>query len=141
MKPRRSPLGFVIALASGLVTRADTVALWLFDEQVGIYPSSVLNDAGPASHFLILGRGGELVPGKFGRALRPMVPAPLTITSPGAGGAEDAASGGSAVRFGLKPPPRQPGRSQPPLTWEDAHFAALTTTGARKTAPPVTSTW
>ena len=129
MKPRRSLLGFVIALASGLVTRADTVALWLFDEQVGIYPSSVLNDAGPASHFLILGRGGELVPGKFGRALRPMVPAPLTITSPGAGGAADAASAGSAVRFGLKPPPRQPGRSQAPLTWENAHFAALTTTG------------
>ena len=61
--------------------RGETVALWLFDEQAGVYPSSVLNDTGPNSHFLILGRGAEIAPGKFGNALRPIVPAPLSITA------------------------------------------------------------
>ena len=119
----------LLTAAVAVATRADTVALWLFDEQVGVYPSSVLNDTGPASHFLILGRGAELVPGKFGRALRPITPLPLTIQYRGSGPASDADSGGSAVTFGLRPPPMKPGRTQPPLTWENAHFAALTTTG------------
>ena len=119
----------LLTAALTVATRADTVALWLFDEQVGVYPSSVLADAGPASHFLILGRGAELVPGKFGRALRPITPLPLAIQYRGSGAASDADSGGNAVTFGLRPPPLQPGRTQPPLTWENAHFAALTTTG------------
>ncbi|MBI4621773.1 MAG: LamG domain-containing protein [Verrucomicrobia bacterium] len=107
--------------------RADTVALWLFDEQAGVFPSSVLNDAGPNSHFLILGRGAEIGRGKFGNALRPIPPAPLAITTRGAG--SDADSGGSAVTFGLRPPPAKPGRTQPPMTWENAHFAAVFTNG------------
>ncbi|MSU48241.1 MAG: hypothetical protein EXS37_03975 [Opitutus sp.] len=107
--------------------RADTVALWLFDEQVGVYPSSVLNDAGPDSHFLILGRGAEIVPGKFGNALRPIPPRPLAITARSAG--SDADSGAGEVRFGLSAPPPIAGRTQPPLLWENAHFAALTTRG------------
>ena len=107
--------------------RAETVALWLFDEPVGVYPSSVLNDAGPNSYFLILGRGAEIASGKFGNALRPIPPAPLTITSRGAG--LDADSAGSAVTFGLRSPPTKPGRTQPPLIWDNAHFAALFTNG------------
>jgi hypothetical protein len=106
---------------------AETVALWLFDEQVGVYPSSVLNDAGPGSHFLVLGRGAEIAPGKFGNALRPIPPVPLTITARGAG--SDVDRGGSAVTFGLRSPPLKPGRTQPPLRWENAHFAALFTNG------------
>ena len=106
---------------------AETVALWLFDEQVGVYPSSVLNDAGPGSLFLILGRGAEIVPGKFGNALRPIPPAPLAITAHNAG--SDADSGGGAVTFGLRPPPVLAGRTQPPLTWANAHFAAMFTNG------------
>jgi hypothetical protein len=119
-----------ILLGLALLTlgaRAGTVALWLFDEQAGVYPSSVLNDAGPGSHFLILGRGAEIGPGKFGRALRPIVSAPLAITARSAG--SDADSGASAVAFGLTPPPAQPGRTQPPMTWENAHFAAVFTNG------------
>lgn len=108
--------------------QAETVALWLFDEQAGIYPSSVLNDAGPRSFFLILGRGAQIVPGRFGNALRPIEPAPLAITWSGGAGA-DADSSGSAVTFGLKPPPAKPGRTQPPLTWENAFFAAMFTNG------------
>jgi hypothetical protein len=107
--------------------KAETVALWLFDEQIGVYPSSVLNDAGPRSHFLILGRGAEIAPGRVGNALRPISPTPLTITARAAGA--DADSSGSAVTFGLRPPPSKPGRTQPPLTWDNAHFAALFTNG------------
>lgn len=117
---------FLLSACVG-AARAETVALWLFDEQAGVYPSSVLADAGPDSHFLLLGRGAEIVPGKFGRALRPIPPPPLTITAVAAGA--DADSSGSAVRFGLAAPPAIPGRTQPPLLWSNAHFAALTTRG------------
>ena len=107
--------------------RADTVALWLFDEQVGVYPSSVLNDAGPGGHSLILGRGAEIAPGKFGNALWPVPPAPLAVPVNGAGAAAD--SGGGSVTFVLRAPTTKAGRTQPPLTWENAHFAAMSTNG------------
>src|SRR5690606_4308315 len=98
--------------------RADTVALWLFDEQEGVYPGSVLSDAGPAGHFLNLGRGGRLEPGRFGRALRVVAPAPL---APVASGLDEAAR----VRIGLAPPPSGPtGRAVEPMTWANATFAA-----------------
>jgi hypothetical protein len=105
------------------LVRAETVALWLFDEQAGIYPGSVLNDAGPKGYLLVLGRGAEIVPGKFGQALRPVAPAPLAITYNGS------REGDSGVAFGLRAPPTKPGRMQPPLMWDDAHFAALFTNG------------
>lgn len=100
--------------------RADTVALWLFDEQEGVYPGSVLSDAGPAGHFLNLGRGGRLEPGRFGRALRVVAPAPL---APVASGLDEAAR----VRIGLAPPPPPSGptgRAVAPMTWANATFAA-----------------
>jgi hypothetical protein len=112
-----------VALLRPVPARGETVALWLFDEQVGVYPSSVLNDAGPGSHFLILGRGAEIVPGKFGNALRPVAPAPLAITYDGS------REGDGGVAFGLRKPAPKPGRTQPPLIWENAHFAALFTNG------------
>ena len=74
----------------GATARADTVAFWLFDEQVGVYPSSVLGDAGPSSHFLILGRGAEIAGGKFGHGLRVIPPAPLAMRDRGSGAASDA---------------------------------------------------
>jgi hypothetical protein len=113
----------VLAFFAPAPGRAETVALWLFDEQVGVYPSSVLNDAGPNSYFLVLGRGAELTPGKFGNALRPVLPAPLAITYNGS------REGDGGVAFGLRSPPPKPGRTQPPLMWENAHFAALFTNG------------
>ncbi|MDO8540876.1 MAG: LamG-like jellyroll fold domain-containing protein [Opitutaceae bacterium] len=129
MKPlaQKRPEKMLAALAAlalmNTPTRAETVALWLFDEQAGAYPSSVLNDAGPRSYFLILGRGAELVPGRFGNALRPIVPPPLAVTY------RSSTEGGGGVAFGLRPPPSKPGRTQPPLMWENAHFAALFTNG------------
>ena len=103
--------------------RADTVALWLFDEQVGVYPSSVLNDAGPGSHFLILGRGGGDRAGKIWQCAAARSRRSRSRSRHAAAGA-DADSSGSSVTFGLRPPPAKAGRTQPPLTWENAHFAA-----------------
>ena len=105
-------LGFAPALPG-----AETVALWLFDEQDGFYPSSVLNDAGPDSFFLILGRGGVIAPGKFGNALRVSPPGPFTAT---VNGMKEA----GMITFGLKAPPLKPGRTVAPLTWANATFAA-----------------
>ena len=48
---------------------ADTVALWLFDEQQDLYPSCVLGDAASGDYPLILGPGGRIGPGRFGNAL------------------------------------------------------------------------
>lgn len=60
--------------------RADTVALWLFDEKVAVDSGSVLSDAGPGSHYLLLGPGAELVTGRFGHALRTIPLSPLVIS-------------------------------------------------------------
>jgi len=57
--------------ADAAVLRAETVALWLFDEQIGIYPSCVLSDASPNNFPLVLGSGGQIVKGKFGGSLAP----------------------------------------------------------------------
>src|SRR5690606_13483909 len=68
--------------------------------------------------FLNLGRGGRLEPGRFGRALRVVAPAPL---APVASGLDEAAR----VRIGLAPPPSGPtGRAVEPMTWANATFAA-----------------
>ena len=112
--------GVVTGLAS-TGAQAETVALWLFDEQAGVYPSSVLGDAGPGSHFLILGRGGEIAEGRFGRALRVRPPEPFTPHF------RDDSS--SLVRDGLKAPPAIEGRTMPPLTWHNAVFAAALLNG------------
>jgi len=98
-----------------------TVALWLFDEQIGLYPSSLLIDAGPEDYSLVLGRGGQMVPGKFGHALAPQSPQPLAITNRWL---ED-----QQEPFGLRPSPPSPGRSVEPMTWHTATFCALMTAG------------
>jgi hypothetical protein len=64
----RLALTFVALLLLG-DTRAESVALWLFDEQRGAHPGSVLKDVGPGSYSLVLGQGAQIVPGKFGNAL------------------------------------------------------------------------
>ncbi|MBM3764759.1 MAG: hypothetical protein FJW32_05145, partial [Acidobacteria bacterium] len=61
-----------LALASMIhLAAAETVALWLFDEQRETFPSSLLNDAATGQNILVLGRGGQLVAGRFGNALEP----------------------------------------------------------------------
>lgn len=132
MKPRRRVgVAVLVALVGAVCARAGTVALWLFDEQEGAYPSTLLNDSGgPDSLFLALGRGGRIVPGRFGRALRAVEPAPF---DPNYGQKEDGfgveENDAGLVRFGLQAPPRQPGRTVEPMTWFNATFAAAFVSG------------
>lgn len=66
-----SVAGVIAALGMGCdVARAETVALWLFDEPVGVVRAGGFGDAGPANLALTAGARGQLVPGKFGGALR-----------------------------------------------------------------------
>jgi len=105
---------------------ADTVALWLFDEQRECYPSSLMNDAATGEHVLVLGRGGRLVEGRFGNALEPMAPEPLVMR-----GTAIRPDSQSAKLFGLVPLPVPAGRKTQPLWWETATFAAFTTAGEK----------
>ncbi|MGH8018351.1 MAG: LamG-like jellyroll fold domain-containing protein [Opitutaceae bacterium] len=128
MNAARKPILAVILVAAAVSARAETTALWLFDEQEHLYPSSVLNDAGSHGYFLVLGRGGEIVPGKFGRALRPVEPPPFQPSVGGARSREEFADAGR-YEFGLSSPPKQPGRKVPPLTWFNATFSAVLLNG------------
>jgi len=97
------------------VLLSQTVALWLFDEPQGIYPSSILNDQSDNDYSMVLGLGGQIVPGKFGNALEPIeYPEIDNLIIPD-----------GEVRFGLKELPAKPGRQVPPLSWHTARFAAL----------------
>lgn len=96
----------------------ETIAVWLFDEHTGLYPSSVLHDVGPDEMIMILGRGGRIVSGKYGNALGVIDPEPI-----------DLPKGDFPYRFGLNPSEMPSGRTVEPMTWHNAFFAALMTSG------------
>ncbi|MEX0685157.1 MAG: LamG-like jellyroll fold domain-containing protein [Balneolales bacterium] len=100
--------------------RSETIGVWLFDEQYGLYPSSVLHDVGPNEYVMVLGRGGKIVDGKFGRALKVIDPEPLDIPQ-----------GDFSDRFGLNDMGKPDGQSMEPMTWYNASFPALITNGER----------
>jgi hypothetical protein len=107
------------AFAANLPLRAaETVAFFPFDEPVGMYPSSVLSDHSAKNLLLILGPGGSIVPGKFGNALS-TTPQPAVNYPAG------------SVLFGLTPLPIPPDRTVEPLSWKNARFAALMTSGEK----------
>ena len=97
---------------------AQTVALWLFDEQLGVYPSAVLNDASENDYPLVIGPGGMLVEGKFGNALDP-IEQPAIVVPEG------------EMEFGLQRVPIPEGRTVEPMTWFNANFCALMTSGEK----------
>lgn len=120
----------ILMLFSG-AARAATVAQWLFDEQKEVYPSCALTDSGPNDYLMAIGRGARLVDGRFGHALEPVDPLPLKISG------RDAHPGSeTAVEFGLVPLPTPAGRTVPPMTWLNATFAALMTSGERHLRTP-----
>src|SRR3954466_10060055 len=90
-------------------TGAETVAFWAFDEPVGLYPSSVLSDQSAHAYTLVLGPGGSVVPGKFGRGFS-TAPQPEIKYPPG------------SVMFGLTQAPTPQGRTVEPLSWINAKF-------------------
>jgi hypothetical protein len=108
----------IIIFGISAVIRAQTrtVALYLFDEQEGLYPSCVLADAGPNDMPMVLGPGGCMVKGRFGNALS-TVEQPLPEYPDG------------SVKFGLTVIPVPEGRTVPPMTWMNAGFAGLMTCG------------
>ncbi len=85
----------------------------------------MINDASSNGLILALGRGGSIVTSRFGRALEMIEPAPLKIF---------AAVGGP--EFGLTTLQPLPGRKLPPMSWLNAHFAALITSGERHIRSP-----
>jgi hypothetical protein len=113
---------FMAILVAGILAvgrGADTVALWLFDEPAGLYPSTPLESAAGLDAPLVLGLGGTIVSGKFGQALSTEPYPPVVIPT----------EGEKTAALGLFP--RAPGRTQDPLTWRNAQFAALMTSGEK----------
>lgn len=112
----------ILALACGLhaagVAAPETIAFWPFDEPAGLYPSSAIADHSGNGCPLILGPGGSLVPGKFGRALSMAVQ-------------ESPAYPPEGVLFGFSQLPTPAGRTVPPMSWMNARFAALNTAGEK----------
>jgi hypothetical protein len=98
---------------------AETVASWLFDEPAGLYTSRPLESAAGIEAPLVLGLGGAVVPGRFGRALS-SEPYPSGMIP---------SIGGVAVALLRSPVPA--GRTQEPLSWREAQFMALRTRGKR----------
>lgn len=101
-----------------LAGERQTIAVWLFDEPKGLYPSAVLHDAGPEEQVMVLGRGGRMVRGRYGNGLQVVAPPPLELPE-----------GDFNPQFGLGEHSLGEGRTVPPLVWENAHFTALMTGG------------
>jgi hypothetical protein len=93
-----------------------TIALWLFDETQSLYPSASIDDSSGHDYLMSMGLGGRIVAGKFGNALDPVEHRPIQLPA-------------GEARFGLAPAPKEPDQSAEPLTWSNAKFAALMTTG------------
>ena len=124
MSTRVTALHLVFLVATTSLAKSaepETTALWLFDEQRGLYPSSLLNDARADGFPMVMGRGGEIVAGRYGNALRPITPRPLEITNRWLDEQQ--------ALFGLIPSPKLPGRTVEPMTWDTANFCALFTCG------------
>jgi hypothetical protein len=98
-----------------------TIAIWLFDEQTDLYPSKVLHDVGPNEYPLSLGRSGYIVEGKFGNALK--IAESREINFPTTDLPE---------KFGLYDYDIPEGRTVKPMNWQNAHFAAMMTSGERQ---------
>jgi len=123
MTKAATSLGWITAAAWLIVladaTCAETVALWLFDEQIGIYPSCVISDASPNEYPLVLGSGGQVVEGRFAGALEPLEPPTLKLSL-------------NNRHKGFQGRPRfDRSRKTPPMDWSNANFCALMTRGER----------
>lgn len=98
------------------VLNAQTIALWLFDEQMGLYPSHVLNDQSDNDYPLVIGPGGQIVKGKYGHALEAVEQHKVDYPD-------------GELIFGLKELPVPESRTMAPLTWMNSNFCALMTSG------------
>lgn len=108
----------LLAVSARAETDERTIALWLFDEPVAHYPSHVLDDQSNNDYPLVLGLGGSLVQGKFGNALSPIMHEDIKLPD-------------GEELFGLQKMEPGDGRSVAPLTWYNAQFSALMTSGEK----------
>jgi hypothetical protein len=100
-------------------SEVQTLALWLFDEQLGLYPSCVLGDAASNRFPLVIGPGGRLVEGKFGNALEPCDPPKVSYPP------EEFLVGLAEKQgFAVNDP-----NAAPALTWNNNRACALMTRG------------
>lgn len=97
----------------------ETVALWLFDEPAGLYPSSTLDDSSGNDMPLSLGISAQIVEGHYGRSLLFADQARLKIPE----GEEN------FEMYGFTRMPPAEGRTIEPMTWFNAKFAAVMTSG------------
>lgn len=97
---------------------AQTIALWNFDEPLGLYPSSVLSDHSENDYPLVIGNGGIISEGKFGNALSPEERPEIDIPN-------------GEVKFGLQEMKPAKDRTITPLSWHNADFCALMTNGEK----------
>lgn len=112
-------LVLIIAIFVCSKNYAQTTALWTFDEQEGIYPSSVINDISDNDYPLVIGFSGKIVKGKFGNALTHSI-RPKFVIPPG-----------ESFHQGRVILQKQKGRKVEPLTWYNADFCALMTEGEK----------
>lgn len=110
----------ITLISCGKQERNETsvIAFWPFDEQLGVYPSSVLSDLSDNDYPLVIGPGGSIVEGKFGNALDPVEQVQFDFVE-----IED------EVRFGLTKLPAPADRTVEPMNWFNANFTALMTSG------------
>lgn len=100
--------------------KSQTIALWLFDEPQGLYPSHVIDDASNNDYPLVLGRAGSIVSGKYGNALDATAFMDLEIPNM------------NEARFGMSDPlPIPEGKTAVPMNWENALFTAIMTSGEK----------
>lgn len=102
-------------------TGVTTTTLWLFDEPVGLYPSHVLDDSSDNDMPLTIGIGAQVVEGLYGNS--------LLLTNRQSFAIPEAQE--NPVLYGLEQLPPAPGRTQEPLSWFNAEYAAFMTSGEK----------
>lgn len=113
-----SSIFILLSLFPAANGKAETTALWLFDEPRGTYPSSVLDSSSENDYPLVLGQGGRLVTGKFGNALSIIVRPPIDYPT-------------GANEYGLKRPWQIFSDDDARMFWDNSRFAALMTVGEK----------
>jgi hypothetical protein len=138
---RQSPFLIVVAIVllvfqPSVNAESETIALWGFDETLGMYASHTMDTVDGLNAPLILGLGGKLVPGRFGNALsvedQRSIEEPLRRMEEGfrrmtgqEGPLDLSRLPEEATLYGLVPVERAENRTVAPLSWETAHFSAL----------------
>lgn len=96
-----------------------TIALWKFDESIGLYPSHALDDSSGNDYPLVIGKSARIIKGKFGNALDMTQEYPLETIFTG------------DTLFGLAKLPIPEGRTSVPMHWGNANFSALMASGEK----------